>query len=124
MFRIRDSIDMKISLIQLRIAGVSKGIFLHLLHQLPQHIKFLQGAAFRDLPFQNDLFHRLSHISSTARFPQFFIFISGFLQCPFSAEFQKFHPAVLPALQNLSTYFSFVSLRSLFHILTQFSLKK
>ena len=92
MLRVRDSIDMKISLIQLRIAGVPKGIFLHLLHQLPQHIKFLHGAAFRDLPFQNDLFHRLSHSSSTARFPQF-----------------------------LSTYFSFVSLRSLFHILTQFS---
>ena len=112
MFRIRDSVDMKISLIQLRIAGVPKGIFLHLLHQLPQHIKFLYRAAFRDLPFQNDLFHRLSHSSSTARFPQFFICISDFLQCPL---------AVLPALQNLSTYFSSVSLHSLFYILTQFS---
>ena len=121
MFRIRDSVDMKISLIQLRIAGIHKGIFLHLLHQLPQHIKFLYRAAFRDLPFQNDLFHRLSHSSSTARFPQFLIYVSDFLQCPFSTGFHKFHLAVLPALQNLSTYFSFVSLRSLFHILTQFS---
>ena len=32
MFRIRNPVDMKISLIQLRIAGVPKGIFLHLLH--------------------------------------------------------------------------------------------
>ena len=115
MFRIRDSVDMKISLIQLRIAGVPKGIF------LPQHIKFLYRAAFRDLPFQNDLFHRLSHSSSTVRFPQFLIYVSDFLQCPFSTGFHEFHLAVLPALQNLSTYFSFVSLRSLFHILTQFS---
>ena len=90
MFRIRDSVDMKISLIQLRIAGVPKGIFLHLLHQLPQHIKFLYRAAFRDLPFQNDLFHRLSHSSSTARFPQFLIYVSNFLQCPFPQDFTNF----------------------------------
>ena len=121
MFRIHDSVNMKISLIQFRITGLSVRIFLRLLHQLPQHIKFLYRAAFRDLPFQNDLFHRLSHSSSTARFPQFFICISDFLQCPFSTGFHKFHLSVLPALQNLSTYFSFVSLRSLFHILTQFS---
>ena len=56
-----------------------------------------------------------------ARFPQFFICISDFLQCPFSTGFHEFHLAVLPALQNLSTYFSSVSLHSLFYILTQFS---
>ena len=58
MLRIRDSVDMKISLIQLRIAGVPKGIFLHLLHQLPQHIKFLYRAAFRDLPFKERIVYK------------------------------------------------------------------
>ena len=64
MFRIHDSVNMKISLIQFRITGLSVRIFLHLLHQLPQHIKFLQGAAFCDLTFQDDLLHRLFHGSS------------------------------------------------------------